>query len=66
MTRSNMASARPLPDTDMVRWPMMPRITHHTTLADEEIADLIAYFRAQPAVEHDIVRKERERAEKKK
>ena len=57
---------RPLPDTDMVRWPMMPRITHHTALTDEEIADLIAYFRAQPAVEHDIVQKERERAEKKK
>ena len=57
---------RPLPDTEMVRWPMMARIPHHVALTDDEIAELIVYLRAQPAVEHDIVQKEAELAEKNK
>lgn len=57
---------RPLPDTEMVRWPMMNRMTYHTSLTDEEISDLIAFFRSQPAVENDIEQREKERAEKKK
>ena len=57
---------RPLPDTEMVRWPMMPRMTYHTSLTDDEISDLIAYFRSQPAVENDIDQREMERAEKDK
>ena len=57
---------RPLPDTEMVRWPMMPRMPYHTSLTDDEISDLIAYFRSQPAVENDIDQREREHAEKDK
>ena len=57
---------RPLPDADMVRWPMMNRMTYHTSLTDDEISDLIAFFRSQPAVENDIGRREKKRAEKKK
>ena len=57
---------RPLPDTEMVRWPMMPRMTYHTSLTDDEISDLIAYFRSQPAVENDIDQREMELVEKKK
>ena len=49
---------RPRPETEMVRWPMIGRIPHHVALTDEEIAELIAYFRAQPAIEHDIDSKE--------
>ena len=48
---------RPRPDTEMVRWPMIARIPHHVALTDEEIGDLIAFFRSQPAIEHDIVGK---------
>ena len=29
---------RPRPNMEMVRWPMMPRMTFHTTLTDDEIA----------------------------
>lgn len=50
---------RPLPDTDMVRWPMMPRIPYHTSLTDDEIGDLIAFFRSQEPVKHDIMAKYR-------
>ena len=57
---------RPLPETDMVRWPMISRIPSHVSLTDDEIADLIAYFRSQPAVEHDIDAREMKKAEKKK
>ncbi len=57
---------RPLPNTEMVRWPMMNRMTYHTLLTDEEISDLTAFFRSQPAVENDIGRREMENAEKKK
>lgn len=49
---------RPLPDTDMVRWPMMARIPNHTALTDEEIADMIAYLRSQEPINHDIDAKE--------
>ena len=49
---------RPRPAAEMVRWPMMQRITHHTSLTDDEINDLIAYFRAQPAISHDVIAKE--------
>ena len=49
---------RPRPGLEMVRWPMMPRIPSHVSLTDEEIADLIAFFRSQPAVEHDIIARE--------
>ena len=42
----------------MVRWPMMQRMTHHTSLNDDEIDDLMAYLRSQPALRHDVVAKE--------
>ena len=45
---------RPLEDTEMVRWPMMPRITYHTSLTDEEIGDIIAFLRSQKAFKHDV------------
>ena len=45
---------RPLEETEMVRWPIMPRITHHTALTDEEIGDIIAYLRSQEAFKHDV------------
>ena len=57
---------RPRPDLEMVRWPMMARITNHTSLTDEEIADLIAFFRSQPAVEHDIIAREMKALAKRK
>lgn len=51
---------RPLPETDMVRWPMIARIPYHTTLTDEEIYDLIAFFRSQEPVKHDVMKKSEE------
>ncbi len=54
---------RPLPDTEMVRWPMMNRMTYHTSLTDEEISDMTAFFRSQPAVENDIDQREAEQAD---
>ncbi len=53
---------RPRPETEMVRWPMMQRITHHTSLTDEEIGDLIAYLQSQEPINHDIGKKETEQA----
>ena len=47
---------RPLPDNEMVRWPMMPRIPFHTSLTDEEIGDLIAFFRSQEPIKHGILK----------
>ena len=55
---------RPLEDTEMVRWPMMQRITHHTSLTDEEISDLIAFFRSQEPIKHDVLKKAEELSEK--
>ena len=49
---------RPRTETEMVRWPMMQRMTHHTSLNDDEIDDLMAYLRSQPAIRHDVVAKE--------
>ena len=56
---------RPTPENEMVRWPMMPRITHHTSLTDDEIADLIAFFRSQDPVKHDVLKKAEELGKKK-
>ena len=39
----------------MVRWPMIGRIPFHTSLTDEEIGDLIAFFRSQEPIKHDIM-----------
>ena len=55
---------RPLPDNEMVRWPMMARMTYHTSLTDEEIADLTAYLRAQPPLRNDVLELEAKAAEK--
>ncbi|MEE9166388.1 MAG: hypothetical protein V3U24_02840 [Candidatus Neomarinimicrobiota bacterium] len=55
---------RPLPETEMVRWPMMPRIPNHTLLTDEEINDLIAFFRSQEPIKHDIMKKAEELSQK--
>ena len=51
---------RPLPETEMVRWPMMPRIPNHTSLTDEEINDLIVFLRSQEPVNHDVLKKAEE------
>ena len=53
---------RPRPETEMVRWPMMQRMTHHTSLTDSEIDDLLAYFRSQKPINHDVGKKEAEKA----
>ena len=53
---------RPLPETEMVRWPMIGRIPFHTSLTDEEIGDLIAFFRSQEPIKHDIMGKAAEMA----
>jgi len=45
---------RPLPETEMLRWPMMARIPYHITLTDTEINELIAYLRTQKAIKLDI------------
>ena len=55
---------RPLPDTEMVRWPMMARIPNHTSLTDDEISDLTAYLRAQPALRNDVLEMEAKEAAK--
>lgn len=48
---------RPLPDTEMVRWPMVARIPFHTALTDDEINDLIAFFRSQAPIKNDVLKK---------
>ena len=55
---------RPLPATEMVRWPMMARITYHTSLTDDEISDLTAFLRSQPPVRNDVLELEAKEAEK--
>ena len=57
---------RPRPETEMVRWPMMPRITHHTSLTDKEIGDIIAFLRSQKAIKNDVSSRESNDSESEK